>query len=232
MHTERDLEILGWIGRLGAAGAEHVMERFGIARSLAYRRLGHLVQEELIAPWCVLHRQPALYVATRKGLRSCGLERLGTCRIGPGRFMHAREVAATAVALERGFRGRTVLSEREIRLRERDEGRALASAKLAELPSGRAFLHRPDLAAVAADGRVLAVEVELWVKAPRRLQAICRGWARARHIEAVYYLAAPGPHRALERAIAATRAGDRVSVIALHEARMLGERREAAGALR
>jgi hypothetical protein len=39
MHTERDLEILDWIGCLGAAGADHVMERFEIGRSLAYRRL-------------------------------------------------------------------------------------------------------------------------------------------------------------------------------------------------
>jgi hypothetical protein len=80
----------------------------------------------------VLHRQPGLYVATAEGLRWCGLQRLGVYRVGAGGFVHAREVAATAVALERGFPTRPVLGEREIRVRERDAGRPLASAKLAE----------------------------------------------------------------------------------------------------
>jgi hypothetical protein len=38
MHTERDREIVVWIGRLGAAGAEHVMERFAMG-CRAYARL-------------------------------------------------------------------------------------------------------------------------------------------------------------------------------------------------
>ena len=29
MQTEKDAEIVGWIGRVGAAGAEHVMRRSG-----------------------------------------------------------------------------------------------------------------------------------------------------------------------------------------------------------
>jgi hypothetical protein len=28
MQTKKDAEIVGWIGRIGAAGAEHVMARF------------------------------------------------------------------------------------------------------------------------------------------------------------------------------------------------------------
>jgi len=234
MHTERDMEILDWIGRLGAAGADHVMDRFEMGRSCTYARLGDLVLKELIAPWAVLHRQPALYVATGKGLRSCGLERLGAQRIAPGRFAHAREVASAAVALERGFPGSVVMSEREIRVAERDAGRAIASAKLAELPTGRAALHRPDLAVISRHGGVIAIEVELSAKAPRRLAAICRGWARARHIEAVYYLAAPAVRSVLERAIEQTRAQDRIGVLGLRDVRRLGaaRREEAAGALR
>ncbi len=36
MQTEKDAEIVGWVGRVGAAGAEHVMGRFGMRRSWAY----------------------------------------------------------------------------------------------------------------------------------------------------------------------------------------------------
>ena len=35
MQTTRDQEIVDWIGRLGAAGAEHVMGRFVMGRSPA-----------------------------------------------------------------------------------------------------------------------------------------------------------------------------------------------------
>ncbi len=59
------------------------------------------------------------------------------------------------------------------------------------------------------------MEVELSVKAPRRLAAICLGWARARHVEAVYYLAPSAAARAVERAVAETRAEDRIVVLPL-----------------
>jgi hypothetical protein len=58
---------------------------------------------------------------------------------------------------------------------------------------------------------VLAVEVELSVKAPRRLQAICRGYARARHINHVYYLANRATARAVSRAVDVTRSQDRIT---------------------
>ena len=32
MHTEKDGEIVAWVGRIGAADAEHVMERFAMER--------------------------------------------------------------------------------------------------------------------------------------------------------------------------------------------------------
>ncbi len=40
MHTERDAEIVAWVGRLGAAGAEHVMERFASALGQALSPTG------------------------------------------------------------------------------------------------------------------------------------------------------------------------------------------------
>jgi hypothetical protein len=50
-----------------------------------------------------------------------------------------------------------------------------------------------------------------------RLAAICRGWARARHITNVYSPAAPEPGRAVKRAVTATHATDRVRVLALDD---------------
>jgi hypothetical protein len=217
VHTEKDAEIVSWIACLGAAGAEHVMGRFAMGRSWAYARLSGLVVGGLLEQRTLLYRQPGLYLATAEGLRWRGLERLGVYRVGPGGFLHAQEVASAAVALHRALPGWRMLSERHIRMQESDAGELVASVSLGELPGGRSALHRPDLALLSPEGRVVGVEVELSVKAPRRLAAICRGWARARHIDAVYYLAPPAAVRAVERAVAETRSEDRIVVLPLGE---------------
>jgi hypothetical protein len=218
MQTEKDAEIVGWVGRLGAAGAEHVMGRFEMGRSWAYERLGQLVADGLLEQRMLLFRKPGVYTATAAGLRWRGLECLGVHRVRPGGYEHAWEVAQAAVALHQGLPEWQVLSEREIRAHERDEGELLASARVGELPGGRPVLHRPDLALLLSpQGRLLAVEIELSVKAPARLATICRGWARARHVHGVYYLATPQAARAVSRAVTETRAGDQITVLALGE---------------
>ena len=221
MHTEKDGEIVAWIGRIGAAGAEQVMERFAMGRSWAYARLGRLVLTGLLEQRALLYRRPGLYIATAEGLRWQGLQRLGVYRVGAGGFEHARQLAAVAVALVRGLPGWRVASERELRLEEADAGRLIASVEVGEPRGGRPALHRPDLALLSPQGRVVAVEIELSRKAPRRLAAICRGWARARHIDAVYYLTAPAAVRGLDRAIAETRAQERITVLPLADVRAL-----------
>jgi hypothetical protein len=221
MQTEKDAEIVGWIGRIGAVGAEHVMARFGMGRSWCYARLSSLVADGLLVPRTLLYREPGLYLATAEGLRWRGLQRLGIYRVGPGGFQHAWEVASAAVALHGGLSGWELLSEREIRAAEGDRRELVASVRIGELPGGRAALHRSDLALISREGRVLAIEVELSVKAPRRLAAICRGYARARHIDQVYYLAVPAPARAVSRAVAEVRAEDRIVVLALQDVETL-----------
>ena len=106
--------------------------------------------------------------------------------------------------------GWLVLGERRYRLIERTTGDLIGSVPLGER------LHRPDLLLIGGS-RVIAVEVELTVKAPRRLERICRGFARARHLDGVVYFAAPRPARAVQRAVAAAGAGGAVRVYALAE---------------
>jgi hypothetical protein len=215
VQTARDQEIVGWIARIGAAGAEQVQGRFGMGRSQAYARLSSLTRDGLLEQKRLLHRTPGLYVASAEGLRWSGQERLGVQRIGAGGFQHAWQLASAAVALRTALPDWRQLSERELRARESDEQESIASVALGELPGGRAALHRPDLALVDGEGHVLAIEVELSVKAARRLQAIARAYARARHLSHVYYLATPPAARAVSRAVAEVRAGDRITVLAL-----------------
>jgi DNA-binding IclR family transcriptional regulator len=54
MQTERDAEIVDWIGRLGAAGAGHVMRSFRMSRSIVYERLHSLTKDGLLEYHAVL----------------------------------------------------------------------------------------------------------------------------------------------------------------------------------
>jgi hypothetical protein len=215
MQTARDAEIVAWIGRLGAAGAEHVMGRFGMSRSMAYHRLSLLTKDRLLEHNAVLYGRSGMYTATREGLRWRGIDRLGVYRVGPGAFEHAWQVARVAVELHQAMPGWGVLSEREVRSVESDGEGLFASAQVGG--GERRGVHRPDLVLFSPDGDVVAVEVELSIKSASRLAAICRGWARARHVDGVCYLAAPGPARAVERAVSVTRVADRVRVFGLDD---------------
>jgi hypothetical protein len=216
--------ILDWIARIGAAAAIDVAARFDLtpaqarARLQAHQRAGTLDAARL------LDGQPALYVATPAGLRAAGLIELRRCRVSPAGFAHLREVAHTAVALERAHADLAVVGERELRRWESDSGRWLASADVGRGPDGLPARHRPDLVLwpaghVGAPGPgAVAIEVELTVKAPRRLALIVRGWARTRLVGAVVYYATPAARRALQRAIDDQQAGEIVHLVPLEEA--------------
>jgi hypothetical protein len=212
--TQRDLAIVEWIGRVGAATVDQVARRFGLSRTRAYACVGRCVTMGLLDRKHVLHRAPALLVATREGLIGAGLG-LPSVRISPALARHHEACGSVAVWLAEQYPDRSILSDREIRLEESRAGRAIASAKVGELPSGAPRLHRPDFAAVG-DG-VVAFEVELTPKAPRRLMGLVRAWRRASQIAQVIYLCDSATLGAVERAIARTCSEERVRVAGLSE---------------
>jgi hypothetical protein len=62
----------------------------------------------------------------------------------------------------------------------------------------------------------VVVEVELTVKAPRRLVEICRAWAYCRTVAGVLYLAPKDVEQALLRAVEQAGAHDQVIVVPLN----------------
>ena len=220
MVTDRDRSIVEWIGRLGAAGAPEAMARFGMGRTATYRRLAVLVDQGALAPERLLYGEPALYVATREGLQWARLARLEPCRVGVGSARHLALCAQLAVVLERSEPGYRVWSEREVRLAELDAGGPVASAELGRLPDGRRRLRRADLVLMPRDQdgrRPVAIEVELAVKWARRLEAICRAWARCRLVDHIRYYASPAAARAVARAVERVHAEDAIEVYSLDE---------------
>lgn len=213
--ASRDRAIVHWLGRHGAATLAQVRERFALSRTVAYRRLAACVEAGLVERVQLLHGQPALLRATARGLRYAGLS-LPVARLSPELVDHWVACAWAAIRVPRRP-DEALLSERELRFQERAEGRSIASATVGELPDGSPRLHRPDLVLVGARG-VVAIEVELTPKTPRRLERIVRAWCRARPVESTRYYAPAGTvTRGLERAVERVRGEDRIEIRPLAE---------------
>lgn len=211
----REREICGWVGRMGAVEVEHIQRRWGVCRSVAYDLVARLVEAELLRRVPTLPRDPTLITATTAGIDYAHLA-LPQAKVGPAQVDHWLFCADVVLwAEERWGRG-AVTTERELRWIEMSEGKPIGSCVVGELPDGRPMLHRPDLLVSGSQGRI-AIEVELSVKTPRRLETIVRSWRRARHVDEVLYLVATGPpQRAVERAVRNVHAEERVHVVELH----------------
>jgi hypothetical protein len=218
--SPEQVAIMQWTVRMGAVTAEALADREGVSVPSARARLGVLEKAEWLSRKRLLAKQPALYTVTRAGLRASGLRGLDPCRVSASNAHHLIVCAAVAAALERCYPDHRVLGERELRRDERERGVQLASARLGIGPDGGPLLHRPDLvlwpeasAGEDGEGLAVAVEVELTIKAPRRLTDICRAWARCRTIAGVLYIAPLEVQRALERAIAQAQAQKQIVAI-------------------
>jgi hypothetical protein len=212
--------IMQWTARIGAVTAEALADRLDVTVASARGQLGVLEQAGWLSRRRPLAERPALYTATRAGLRTAAQQGLDPCRVSVSNANHLIVCAWVAAALERCYPDHLVLGERELRRDERERGAPLASARLGIGPDGGPLLHRPDLVLCPeepgdGDRLPVAVEVELTVKAPRRLAEICRAWARCRCVAGVLYLAPPEVQRALHRAIDQAQAGERIAVVAL-----------------
>jgi hypothetical protein len=219
MRTGIDAEIVCWIGRLGAASAEHVATRFGIDRCVARERLASLHQEGMLERAEGPDAHHGLYWASAAGLRCFGLERFGVWREGPEGVEHAWLVAQVAVQLERGLPDWDVLSAREIVAIEADSGEQFASVRVGE--RGRWSVHVPAFVLASPGTRVVPIEVQLPLGSESALVSICRGWTRANHVGRVYWLATVGPGRAVRRAARETRATDCVVVLDVEDILLL-----------
>jgi hypothetical protein len=215
-HSRELLETVRWAGRMGVVTAEALAHRQRRAPASARGLLLSGERAGLLRRNRVLANAPALYTVTRAGLRAADLRGLEPTRVSVANAPHAIACAEAAAALELAYPDHDVMGERELRRDEREAGEALASASLGA--TGVEALHRPDLVLWPAGAErqlPVAVEVELTVKAPRRLLAICMAWARCRCVAGTLYLAAPDVRRPLERAIESAQAHERIVAVAL-----------------
>jgi hypothetical protein len=210
--THDRLELLRWTASLGAVTADALAVRQASSLASARGRLSAACRDGLLTRTQLLSGRPALFTLTAAGRRAVGAGASAGCRVSASNANHLIACALVAASLERRYPGHRVLGEHELRARERASGLPLASARLATGP------HRPDMVLLAPAGDrslPVAVEVELTVKAPRRLRAICRAWGRCPQVSGVLYLAGERVEPALLRAVVAARVQERIAVVPL-----------------
>ena len=179
-------------GRRGAGGAA------GIGERRRGRGCERLAADGLVRASRILHGEPALYVLTRRGLRAAG-----RARARPGR-RSGRPMRRTSPrwrASPSRWRGRGTVDGRARAAGVRARSGAAAGERGGRIAARRVGCAAPPRPRLLGDGLPVAIEVELTVKAPERLRAIVRGWARSRVVAGVVYYAAPAAMRAVERAI-------------------------------
>jgi hypothetical protein len=217
-HSNERIAILRWTVRFGAVTPQALAQHGGWTLASARARLAAAERAGLLRSRRLLAGAPALYTATRAGLRASGLSGFEPCRLSVANAPHALECARVASALERAYPDHHVMGERELRRDERESGTPLASACLGHGPGGVPLLHRPDLVLWPDDRSErlpVAVEVELTVKAPQRLLEICRAWARCRCVAGTLYLASEPVRGPLARAIERAQAGEQIALVGL-----------------
>jgi hypothetical protein len=165
-----------------------------------------------------------LYWATEAGLACFGLERFGVWREPSEGIEHAWLVGEMGVRLEQGLSGRDVehgrsgwdvLSAREVVAIEADSGKQFASVRVDGGGHGR--VHVPALTLVSPTERIVPVEVQPLLATEADLVAVCRGWASADHVDRVYWLATPGPLRAVQRRVREAGRTERLAVLSVEQ---------------
>ncbi|MGI8920746.1 MAG: hypothetical protein ACR2HD_03590 [Solirubrobacteraceae bacterium] len=188
--TADDHDLLGWIGRVGAVQTVHVMARSGRDRRPVGLTLQRLAENGFLTSARLLSDTGPLFVATRSGLTIAGLEYLNPAEISIESAHHQIAVAWLALELEREHSADHLIFERELR---------------ADPGHWAALRHRPDCVIETSADRGIAIEVELSIKSPARLDDIMRAYAGSPAVDAVrYYAGNERVRRALSNAVART----------------------------
>ncbi|HEX4110241.1 MAG TPA: hypothetical protein VHX88_19075 [Solirubrobacteraceae bacterium] len=226
---------LDWIARVGAADAASLALHLDRAESTAAGRLRSLRAAGLVQDLTLIAGGPPLWRATAVGLRRVARAGLPVCRVSAGSAAHVRGCAELAAVLEQRHPDHVVLTERELIAVQRGRrGEPPLCGPVLEMGvAGRPRTHRPDLVLWPREGGdPVAIELELTVKAPARLQELCRAWARCREVAGVVYYASGPAERALCRAVSAVRAEEAVVVVPLGAVLASGHERKTSQARR
>jgi hypothetical protein len=190
--TERDGELLSFIAEHRLALPTHVAVLLGTSTAASTTRLNKLVDAGYMRRHTAFPGEPRSYQITANGLAVIASS-LPTPRVDLRAYEHDVGVAWLWLAARGGAFGAVQEIVGERRLRSTDGRREPDAEPLGVRlggfgAHGRERLHYPDLVLRTADGRRLALELELTPKSRARLETILAGYGADPRFEGVVYL--------------------------------------------
>ena len=181
--TERDIEILQWVGRHGLVTPDQLGRKFfwrdgdKVGQRAAYDRIRKLAELGLLERLPTFYRQPQVLRVTRVGAN------LGNNDVGPANLVlsdvtHAIALVDLTEHLLKTNKGSTLETEREFRARRL---RAIRERNQ-QLGKGRI----PDAVLTLAKGDVVAIELDLTPKRSRDIERIVRSFMYE-HVKNVWW---------------------------------------------
>jgi hypothetical protein len=191
--TPRDLELLGFAAEHHLVLPDHARALLGASADAARARLAALARAGFLTGYRPFHARPSCYQITSRGLGAIGSDLRPPRQLDLRSYEHEVGAGWLWLAARSGRFGRLrdVVAERRLRSEDARPERAEPpyGVRLGGLgPRGRERLHYPDLLLVSADGRRIAVELELSSKGRARREGILAGYGAAARIDAVLYL--------------------------------------------
>jgi len=190
--TDHDLELLAFLAEHRLALPAHVAALLRTSAAAASTRLNKLADTGLVKRQAPFPGEPHSYQITRTGLAYIG-SHLPTPRVDVRAYEHDVGVAWLWLATRGGTFGPVQERTGERRLRSddgaRDPDAEPVGVRLGGFgPHGRERLHYPDLILRTADGRRVALELELTPKSRTRLETILAGYGADPRFDGVVYL--------------------------------------------
>lgn len=189
---EQDIELLWFLAEHRMALPDHVAALLRSTEQAAGARLSRLAKAGYVESVRLFHNQPVMHLIARDGLKVLG-STLPAPKLDVHSYQHDVGVAWLWIAARRGMFGplREVVGERRMRSHDgaRDRDHEPFAVKLGGVgPWGRERLHYPDLLLRTADGRRVALELELSSKGRARRERILAGYAADPRFDEVVYL--------------------------------------------
>ena len=207
--TDRDLEILAWIGRHGVVTPEQVAAHFfgrdggGTGKWAAYRRLRKLTSAKLLRRDSTFWRSPHVLRLTRQGAELADVD-LQPAHLVLAEVHHTLGVVDLTEKLLAEHRGVKLETEREIRAERRRE---LADG---QRQPGRGRI--PDAVLHLASGhKAIAIELDITPKRRRDIEAILAAYLQEKY-DAVWWYVAPKNLERVREVVRENRADDFVKV--------------------
>ncbi|HZW61279.1 MAG TPA: hypothetical protein VFF04_03570 [Candidatus Babeliales bacterium] len=176
--SKRELAVIQFIHDFGFCEISHVMKRFGLGRSNAYGQMKILNRVGMVNHSVVLPNFPGVYFLTAKAVKLLNSDLPIITYIPTNNYTHHMEVLNVYLKVREKYPDCTWITERQLIREKYDDLRGNKE-------------HLPDGKLVLPDGKCIAIEVELSLKARERLLNILTDYVVDKAIYEAWYFCSP-----------------------------------------